>query len=1823
MRKFSKILTVLLTLALLCGVIMSVFASAAEGESREALNITQANHNRYTDFESKNSSDKHYVELQGQNWTNVQVEYPTDANGNTYGRYVAQGHSNASGNAELYIMFSDHGLGNHRSGISNIGAHDYMVVDFELGSDQYAFSYVATITLNVPGVDGAEATTETVTATLYKTVDTKAEYDAFVTTPSALAEFVNKAIYEVNGKTISNIAIAVNDDLDIAHIDGMSYNLHGRGADKLSTDQNKEYRKEIYSGTLVYTVKDKATGKWYLGTSSTYGASGAKYVEISNVPGEFTHVTYVVKTVRTASPTATTGYSISGSRAYIFVDGECVKSNVDMGIGSYESWSPAWIRIALGTDNKKLDRYSICFDNVAINWYGYRPMKTTTVDGVKTYTYSTVDTVYVSEGYGIDDYITSGDFATKGLWVCEDVVYDSDYVNPNGKENIAPKIAALDNGDVLNIKSSYANVDVPANLLGFKVVAEDGAKFSLSAASLARYDVVETVDGTTTTYVINAKVSAFINDSYGDMTGGAKNSFDNYNTTSGKWSAYRGSATAKEVVEGANGNKYMRLSFAKSGYASDIWKNTSAQVGPANNGKYSDYKYTTIDIDLAVDSYVYSWTEQLNGKTATKYSTSLDDIPEGVTPTKGNLAYYDGFYYYLRATDGGATPSNSGLMNVTTGKDATTGLYYVTSGNANGKKITLANEIGVFDHYTFVLGSRYDASGAFIGADIYCYVNGELLYHVYNTSIVACQYLQKLTMTYKYSHSIVDTYYPAPEGDTTGNKANKEAHLHEFNDKYSVLFDNFAVNFYSESDINTKYLEAFFSDFDADANLASCKGVVYNENYVGPNAGEYITINGVKTYNPAAFASQVANVKNGAVIETNTDLLNVTPVGDKTFTVKLLDGAKFTLSEEAVKGLWFTSVEGDVVTVYCRANESTTFNFVDAEGNVIASEILLPGMSLNVSDKSALIPESFDKISGSVVGVTAWTIDLGNGAIDANGYTLGVLDVEEVTVTPTIGALATINTYAIYVVDENGNTVLVGSASDYASMDSFKKNIEAAPSGATAVLLYDKNEKVDIGVQTNGANAQIVIAAGKTFSLDLNGRTLVDSASNYNVGAWGDRSGCTFNVKDNTTFNFYSSQDGAAWYQLKYSSSGDSRIYSKGIVTSDAKVATVNFGDVYDEKGNLIIDSADFTVYGSLVEAYTASGATTANTEFNINVNGGTYHSGMGIGRYAMITSYLPVTNVTINNATLINDTRDGYAIFSIWYNNSIFNVTAKNSTLISVGPSGAIEFDGYHKEYLYDEEGNPVYTDKNGNIVYEKNKDGSLKLDADGNPIKVHQQADFTDNVTYNHYYENCTIIATKYGNNGYTGVTLGEGNFLSGMTYLKRADGVASVKASTSVLLNYPKAINKAPLAKDGKTEQLDGSSFKKVVIGETTYYTIADSLYDVETWKNEVLYAAGGYYTYKGEIPADIFDKVSFKTTDGKLLATELWFKDRVGEDNFALAQPANVDLGMYTANGATWSATDKADEFVLAGYTGATGNFKDMLVNAALSTGMTYNIYVPADAGITITGVEGGTLAEKLYSYNGKSYFVISTELAAADFEAKNVTVTFTAESIVGGDAVTGTQTLVADIVGYANKVNETFKHDTEESILIVNMMEYKVAVAQALALSTGKEYVETEATAAFFAAHQGCYCSDVAIEEPADEYYYIKELINAGLKGATFTMDSVGEIKLVFEPKDAANTDLVITVKYSDLRRTYTLVATYNAEAKCYITPGIPAAYIDNAFSITVGDGEAVGIYSLYAYIEEMSENEDENEYYIYVANALAEYAAAAEAYKYITTDEVE
>lgn len=370
MKKFSKILLVLLTLSLVFGAVFSISASAAD--STHMLSASGAAHNRYSDFESgSNTIVPAFAWASGQKG-NVYVTNKTDSNGNTYVNYSAKTKgSTSTANIEGWVPVADYGWAAQRNGTSNFGAHDYVTIDFEIGTDMYSYK------------DGGG-----VWHTVNKFMDIPEEYR-----PEA-------------------------PHTALAYFDGMSININGRGAEILSTAGTANSKESNFA--FVYTTQDSATGKWYLTDKNTYAASTAK-LELSNELGVYDHFTYVFEVGRTADTARTTGYNFKNTKVYTFLNGEylCV-SDVSFAM---DSIAPNAIRFFV----PEADRTSLCIDNVAANWYGHREMTTSVKGGITYYKYSTAGTVYESEGYGIDDYITSGDYLTKPLYMCDEVVYGINY----------------------------------------------------------------------------------------------------------------------------------------------------------------------------------------------------------------------------------------------------------------------------------------------------------------------------------------------------------------------------------------------------------------------------------------------------------------------------------------------------------------------------------------------------------------------------------------------------------------------------------------------------------------------------------------------------------------------------------------------------------------------------------------------------------------------------------------------------------------------------------------------------------------------------------------------------------------------------------------------------------------------------------------------------------------------------------------------------------------------------------------------------------------------------------------------------------------------------------------------------------------------------------------------------------------------------------------------------------------------------------------------------------------------------------------------------
>lgn len=369
----------------------------------------------------------------------------------------------------------------------------------------------------------------------------------------------------------------------------------------------------------------------------------------------------------------------------------------------------------------------------------------------------------------------------------------------------------------------------------------------------------------------------------------------------GRWSNYRGQYARLVVREAANGNKY--YSFTSETSKTDTptaniqlgWKGCNGYTATSgDNGTTIDCDYVTIDFELATDRYVYvdadgiSHTVDENGDPI----TSIDQIPDGCDY---RLAYStSGSYYTLRG------------LKVADGKWSeqfqpfcfqiqrdTDGSWYVFNHSFKNttKKIPLSGELGVFDHFTFVLKNTYHDDGKLDTCYLYQFVNGELMNQ---TTLSGATFsdvrLEKLTLT--------EAKYVPGKSDT-----------------FAMAYDNLAVNRYTKGSPLSAGLDAFFADDSYKTTpFYQCSDVVYGYTYASPNG--YVSVDGLKGSITAYVNELLANVKNESVVETTFDLLNYElPEGVEKLTVKTLGNAKFKLGAASAENFVAVRGAGGVYTI--------------------------------------------------------------------------------------------------------------------------------------------------------------------------------------------------------------------------------------------------------------------------------------------------------------------------------------------------------------------------------------------------------------------------------------------------------------------------------------------------------------------------------------------------------------------------------------------------------------------------------------------------------------------------------------------------------------------------------------------------------------------------------------------------------------------------------------------------------------------------------------------------------------------------------------------
>lgn len=382
----------------------------------------------------------------------------------------------------------------------------------------------------------------------------------------------------------------------------------------------------------------------------------------------------------------------------------------------------------------------------------------------------------------------------------------------------------------------------------------------------------------------------------------------------------------------ANGNGLLHWAVNKAntatvttGTSEPAYWLSDARNARANFDKaYVDgYEFITVDFEFGTDQYAY----QLDGTWATG-----TEVPAGATNVKPALVATPIYFTTYYRADRGAfdsksktTADNAGI-NVVQGPD---GLFYASADAvySEGDDIRLSNEVGVFDHVTFVMKLIKTDTTYTVGENTYNY------YKAVKYAYVNGQYLQSSEVSEdKNGVNINLTMGGRIAFSLSG--ANKKI------DNYSLAIDNLCTNWYAEGyAYGENGLNDFFGDgFDASAALYECDDVLYQENYVTNVADRWIEVDGVKYYNINAGLDAITN---GSDVVVNANVNYFAPDRSlESFNLELLNGSDFEIS----KGVFAFNAKGgnayEVEKVEAMANlalvDGIKFSlYVDAPNNSI------------------------------------------------------------------------------------------------------------------------------------------------------------------------------------------------------------------------------------------------------------------------------------------------------------------------------------------------------------------------------------------------------------------------------------------------------------------------------------------------------------------------------------------------------------------------------------------------------------------------------------------------------------------------------------------------------------------------------------------------------------------------------------------------------------------------------------------------------------------------------------------------------------------------
>lgn len=670
----------------------------------------------------------------------------------------------------------------------------------------------------------------------------------------------------------------------------------------------------------------------------------------------------------------------------------------------------------------------------------------------------------------------------------------------------------------------------------------------------------------------------------------------------------------------ANENGYLNFSHlaAKSDASAETyWDANTGSASGATVNKYpaSQIDYYVFSYDVCADQYLY--TED----GVTKMTTD-GKRPSGEGVTNVRLAYPSSstFYQYIRYYNGTSWKGwkYAGMAFKPSGNDWYAYVGASSSPATTDPRVKLPTEAGVWSNFTIVV--KVDTNESKHTISRYVYFNGENVYAESNVASTASD-IYFSSFRFQFNKASITSAQPFSMG-VDNISAN---YYFSTGEKYEVP--------YSSGDDVYGLDDYFGGTVDATVDIYNCEDIVYNKNYVSPQA--VASVDGTLCY---SLAEVEGLLKENSVVTLYRSFENFTP-SVKNVTVKMEENIQFTLSPAASESYAKTvSIENGIKTYDIFYAATIPVIWQDENGKTLHESSVYIGEKLDCDlvIKSKVV----DLSSGKYAGFACWGSEqIAGDVLSEAEYAALILSGEKIYMKPVYEEKIAKG----YIISKGDELII---ASDNNS--DIQTKVSAAQSGVT-VTLYD-DVYIDLSLY---ARRGFVIAEGATLNFDLNGNRIIHQGNGYYYDTG------TFVLSEKSVLNIYNSNENktAEIYQALY--------YNKKV---GAQVMfEINAADSCEL--NINGDNIDFYC-GTLVDVVSKRLATSGGGEYKININGGNYFSifSPSYGMFALRNSDIAL-NIT---DALIYAAEEGSSVFHVDFRNYGVDysgvsaeISVKNSVII------------------------------------------------------------------------------------------------------------------------------------------------------------------------------------------------------------------------------------------------------------------------------------------------------------------------------------------------------------------------------------------------------------------------------------------------------------------------------------------------------------------------------------------------------------------------------